>query len=92
MILRHVDLGAELWWHYSADWPSGRVVLARKRDNRFADAITPALIIAHSYLGNIRMAHFKDNWKRERELVVGTIVPASRVEFTILGTGFGKSP
>lgn len=98
MILRHVDLGAELWWHYSADWPSGRVVLARRRDNRFADAITPASIIARSYLDNIRITHFKDNssgiWKRERErkLVVGTIVSASRVEFTILGTGFGKSP
>ena len=69
MILRHVDLGAELWWHYSADWPSGRVVLAEWGDNRFADAITPASIIAH--LGNIWMTHFKDNssgiWKRERE-------------------------
>ena len=48
----HGDLGAELWWHYSADyyWPFGRIVLAQRRrgDNRFTDAITSALIIAHS--------------------------------------------
>ena len=53
IILRQVDLRAMLWWHYSADCPpSGRFVLAEggERHNRFTDAISPASIIARSYL------------------------------------------